>query len=278
MPRFAASSARAHAALAAVVVAAFAVACASSKPPPAPTAALTGSISYRERIALPETARVEIQILDATDEEAEPRLVAEKLLDRPGQIPIAFSIGYDPHAIDASHTYVLRVRIRVGEELWFASPFDLRVLTAGNPTRVAVELDRILATGPLGKAGRRSDDPDPPGIDPRVRAVRDEARAIDARLDRFDMREITEGDAQLRLWVDGDQPVKLEVAHAGTKPASYYFRDGALFWLRSPSGGFAFEQQQLVLRTDARLAPLADPGSGAGVLNETAAQLALFGM
>jgi putative lipoprotein len=272
-------SAARTAAVCAGALAALLVACAPPRAPQ-PAAALTGTISYRERIALPETARVEIQILDVTDEDADPTLITEKLLDHPGQVPIAFSIGYDPHSIQASHTYALRVRIHVGDDLWFASPFDLRVLTAGNPTRVAAVLDRISAGGPLAKGAGRVEDADPPGIDPRVRALRDEARAIDARLDRFDMREITEGPTQLRLWEDDDQPVKLEVADSGpiTRPSSYYFRDGTLFWMRGPSGGYAFEGQQLVLRTDARLTPVADPGSGAGVLNELAARLALFGL
>lgn len=271
--------ARHAAAIAAYCLIAFALGCASSTPPRAP-AELTGTISYRERMALPETARVEIQILDVSDEDEDPRVVAEKLMDRPGPVPIAFSIPYDPRAIDAERTYALRIGIRVGEELWFASPFDLRVLTAGNPTRAAVVLDRVAAGALPGKQRAHVADPDPPNLDPRVRALRDEARAIDARLDRYDMREITEGRAQLRLWTDGERPVKLEVAEGGaaTRPSSYYFRDGRLFWLRAPTAGFGFEGDRLVLRTDARLAPVADAGSGAGVLREAAERLALFGL
>lgn len=263
----------------AVALVALLAACAPS-PKPREGVAFTGTITYRERIALPPTARVEIQILDVTDEEAEPRLVAEKLLDTPGQVPIAFSIGYDPASIDASRTYALRVRIRVGEELWFASPFDLRVLTAGNPTRADVVLDRISAGGPVAKGAPRVADPDPPNLDARVKPYREEARAIDARLDRFDMREITEGPTQLRLWFRDDAPVKLEVADAGPilRPTSYYFRDGRLFWLRAPTGCYAFEGEQLVLRTDGKLVPLADTGSSAGVVRELESRLALFGL
>lgn len=263
----------------AAVVAALLAACAPS-PKPREGVALTGTITYRERIALPPTARVEIQILDVTDEEAEPRLVAEKLVDTPGQVPITFAIGYDPASIDANRTYALRVRIRVGEELWFASPFDLRVLTAGNPTRADVLVDRISEGGPVAKDAPRVADPDPPNLDARVKPYREEARAIDARLDRFDMREIREGPTQLRLWFRDDEPVKLEIADAGPilRPTSYYFREGRLFWLRAPTGGYAFEGEQLVLRTDGKLVPLAETGNGAGVLRELESRLALFGL
>jgi len=254
-------------------------ACAQPRPP-RDAASITGTITYRERMALPETARVELQILDVTDEDAEPALVTEKRIDTPGQVPIAFSIPYDPRAIDANHTYALRAKIRVGDDLWFASPFDVRVLTAGNPTRLDLVLDRISAGGPVGRRDAAVEDPDPPGLDARVRTVREEARAIDARLDRYDMREITEGPTQLRLWVDDDRPVKLEVADQGPvmRPSSYYFRDGHLFWMRSATGGYAFDGEQLVLRTDGKLVPMDDPGSGTVVLRELGAQLALFGL
>lgn len=266
-------------AVAACAALALVAACTETRAP-RDAATLTGTITYRERMALPETAQIEIQILDVTDEEAEPKLVSEKLMETPGQVPIAFAIAYDPGSIDVNHVYALRVRIHVGEELWFASPFDLRVLTAGNPSRAEVLLDSISAGAPAGKRELRADDPDPPGLDGRVRSLREEARAIDARLDRYDMREITEGTTQLRLWVEDDDPVKLEIADTGpvSRPQSYYFRDGQLFWMRAPTGGFAFEGEQLVLRTDGKLAPVADPGSGVGVLRELGARLALFGL
>lgn len=261
---------------------ALAVAACSQSGPSQPAAELAGTITYRERIALPAGARVEIQLLDVTDpDEPSPPLVAERLLDAPGQVPIAFSLGYDPKAVRADHTYSLRVRVRVGEELWFASPFDLRVLTGGNPDRVEVMLDRVSGDVDVSSGvTRTAPDPDPPNLDPRVKALRDEARAIDARLDRYDMREIVEGPRRLQLWFDDDRPVKLVVSDTGrlTRTSSYYFRDGSLFWVRDPSAGYAFQGQTLVLRTDAKLAPVADTAGGSGVWNEVRASLASFGL
>ena len=127
-------------------IAVVAIGCAQSSSPRR-TANLTGTITYRERIALPPAARVEVQLVDATDENETAPLVAERLMDAPGQVPIAFSLAYDPASIHANHTYALRVRIRVDEDIWFASPYDVRVLTAGNPAQVELQLERVSASG-----------------------------------------------------------------------------------------------------------------------------------
>jgi putative lipoprotein len=255
-------------------------ACGTPRPARDGAASLQGSIAIRESVTLPSDARVEIQILDVTDADAEPRLVAEKLMNAPPRLPFAFAVGYDPATIDANRTYALRVRIRVGEELWFASPFDLRVLTGGNPTQPSVQLDRISEAPAPAKGAPRVADPDPPHLDARVRPFREEARSIDARLDRLDMREIGEGRAKLRLWSDDDEPVKLEVADAGPvlRPTSYYFEGGQLFWMRAPNAGYGFQNGLLVVRTDGKLVPQAELGSADGVLRDVASRLALFGL
>jgi putative lipoprotein len=266
---------------AAAACAALALACSSPSRAPREPARLTGTATYRERIALPAAARLEVQLVDATEGQETTPLVAERLIEAPGQVPIAFSLDYDPRAIDARRTYALRVRIRVGEDVWFANPFDVRVLTGGNPNQVEVLLDRVSAGGaPAPGGGGRAQDPDPPNVDPRVKAVRDEARAIDARLDRLDMREVVQGSELLQLWTEGDAPVKLVVTDTSRlrRSSSYYFRGGELFWARDATAGYEFENGALVLRTDAALTPLAELSGGGGVLNAVRSHLAQFGL
>lgn len=256
-------------ALSSALLAVLAIACAQPAAKRVP-ANLAGTITYRERIALPPSARVEVQLVDATDENVTAPLIAERLIDEPGQVPIAFSLAYDPASIQSNHSYALRVRIRVDEDVWFASPFDLRVLTGGNPTQVEVQLERVSAGGAVTPSvSSRAADPDPPNLDPRAKSARDEARAIDARLDRLDMREITDGPERagfeprrLRLWVRNDEPVKLTVTETSQEgrlavAASYYFRDGRLFWVRATSGGYLFEGDALTLWLDGHLKPVA---------------------
>lgn len=272
-------------------IALLAVACAQPSGPRG-SANLTGTITYRERIALPANARVEVQLVDTTDENAAAPLVAERLIDAPGQVPIAFSLAYDPASIRSNRTYGLRVRIRVDADIWFASPFDVRVLTAGNPTQVELQLERVSASGAIvPAASSRGNDPDPPNLDPRAKPARDEARAIDGRLDRLDMREVTEGrerpgfePRRFRLWVRDGEPVKVTVTDASqagrTAPtSSYYFRDGQLFWVRTPTGGYLFEANTLTLSLDARLQPAATtPTQQARLQTELRSALAEFGI
>lgn len=254
--------------------------CATQSSAPRATSAVTGTLVYRERIALPPTARVELRLVEIRDDGGDDPVVAEALMETPGQVPIAFSLPYDPRRIDASRTYALHARIRVDGELWFASPFDIRVLTAGNPSQIEVELDRVSDAAAVSAGRVASNDPDPPNLDPRVAAVRREARAIDARLDRYDMREVTVGSERLQLWLEGDQPVKLTAAdYSGVgRSASYYFRNGALFWVRSPSMGWVFEGGAPVLRTDGKLQPLPDASGASAVLGDAQSRLAAFGL
>lgn len=254
--------------------------CATQPTTPRETATVTGTLVYRDRVALPPTARVEIQLVELRDDGTDDPLVAERLLDQPGPVPIAFSLPYDPRAIHADRTYALRARIRVEGELWFASPFDVRVLTESNPSQVEIELDRVSEAASVSSGRAANADPDPPNLDPRVAAARQEARAIDARLDRFDMREVVVGSERLQVWLQDDQPVKLVVSDTSGRGrgASYYFRDGQLFWVRSPSSGWLFESGALVLRTDARLAPVANAGGGGNVLADAQSRLATFGL
>ena len=278
-------------ALLAATIAVLAVGCAQPKGPRA-SANLTGTITYREHIPLPPDARVEVQLVDATDENAPSPLVAERLIDEPGQVPIAFSLSYDPASIRANHTYALRVRIRVDPDIWFASPFDVRVLTAGNPAQVELQLERVSASGAIvPAASSRGTDPDPPDLDLRAKSARDDARAIDSRLDRFDMREVTDGPERtgfeprrLRLWVRDDQPVKLTVTGASqagrtATASSYYFRDGQLFWVRTPSSGYLFEGGALTLSLDAHLRPTSNAQTEQAQLQtELRSALAEFGV
>jgi uncharacterized lipoprotein YbaY len=280
--------------LASASLAALAVGCADPKSQRGP-ANVTGTITYRERIALPSSARVEVQLVDATDQNETSPLIAERLIEQPGQVPIAFSLAYDPATIKASRTYALRVRIRVGEDIWFASPVEVRVLTAGNPSQVEVQLERVSAGGAVTPIVREAD-PDPPGLDPRVKSARDDARSIDASLDRLDMREVTDGPERtgfqprrLRLWIRGDEPVKLTVTEASpagriAPTASYYFRDGQLFWVRAPNGGYLFEGSALTTWLDSQLKPVPNADANAAQQNQTRVQaelrsaLATFGV
>ena len=59
-------------------------------------AQITGSVSYVQRIALSPEAELTIQLEDISRADAPATIIAEQTLTNPGQVPIAFTIQYDP--------------------------------------------------------------------------------------------------------------------------------------------------------------------------------------
>lgn len=82
-------------------------ACAS----PAGSGQLTGSVSYRERMALPEGAVVRVVLLDISLVGVPARVIAEQEIRPTHQVPIPFVLEYDPAAIESGHRYGLRATI-----------------------------------------------------------------------------------------------------------------------------------------------------------------------
>ena len=76
-------------------------ACASTEVPAEHTVAVTGSIAYRERIALPPTAQVEIRLDDVSLMDAPSKTIAQQSFTADGrQVPFAFSLTVDERRLD----------------------------------------------------------------------------------------------------------------------------------------------------------------------------------
>lgn len=86
-------------------------ACATLGPSEQPVS-VTGQITYRERIALPPTAQIEIQLSDVSLMDAPSRTIAQQSLTADGrQVPFAFSLTVDQHPLDPRHSYAVSARI-----------------------------------------------------------------------------------------------------------------------------------------------------------------------
>lgn len=76
---------------------------------------MTGTISYRQRIALTPAAVVEEKLLDVSRADAPSVTIAEQVIKPAGrQVPIAFELPYDARRIEERHRYVIQVRILEG--------------------------------------------------------------------------------------------------------------------------------------------------------------------
>lgn len=73
---------------------------------------LTGQITYRERMALPPTAQIQIQLSDVSLMDAPSRTIAQQSFTADGrQVPFAFSLTVDQRPLDPRHSYAVSARI-----------------------------------------------------------------------------------------------------------------------------------------------------------------------
>jgi len=113
---------------------------------------ITGSILYREAVALPPDATVHVRLVDTTDPEMPPRLVAEATIPAQGrQAPIPFEIVYKAADIAPAHRYAIRATIVSGSETLFASKARYPVITHGAPVKVDVLVEPPASRAPRPK-------------------------------------------------------------------------------------------------------------------------------
>lgn len=94
---------------------------------------ISGTVSYRERIALPADAVVHVQLLDMSVWEMPPPVLAEEKFTLGNrQVPVPFELKVDPAKIDLKHSHALRARIVVGYDIRFLSEVPIAVKLRGN--------------------------------------------------------------------------------------------------------------------------------------------------
>lgn len=109
-------------------------------------ATLAGAVAYRERIALPPDAMVIVRLEDVSLADAPSTVLAEQIIPTEGaQVPIRYTLRYDPQRLEANHSYAVSARITdAGGRLMWISDTQHRVLTGGAPTTdVPIMLVRV---------------------------------------------------------------------------------------------------------------------------------------
>jgi len=104
---------------------------------------VTGSVSYRERIALPADAVIHVALLDVSLMDVAAKLIAEQTITPQHQVPVPFALEYDPQDIDERMTYAIRATIRSAGKLIFTTDRSYQVLTRGNSSHVELILKKI---------------------------------------------------------------------------------------------------------------------------------------
>lgn len=106
---------------------------------------IRGTATYRERIALPPDAVLEVTLEDVSLADAAAREIASVRMKNPGNPPFSFELAYDPALIEERQTYAVRAAIRVDGKLMFTTDTFYPVLTRGAGTEVELLLRRVAA-------------------------------------------------------------------------------------------------------------------------------------
>jgi putative lipoprotein len=113
---------------------------------------ITGTATFRERMALPPAAVFEAVLVDASSADAPAETIAQTRVTSPGNPPIEFTITYDPARILPNRQYVVRARILLDDKLLFTTDTATPVITGDNPSKVSLMLRRVPGGSPGGPA------------------------------------------------------------------------------------------------------------------------------
>jgi putative lipoprotein len=112
-------------------------------------AKVTGSVTYRQRIALRPGSVVEVSLLDTSRADGLSTTLAHTVIENPGSPPIPFNLEYEPTEIDERMSYSVRATIRYRGRLIFTTDTDYPVLTRGAGS--TVDLVLVPVDGPREK-------------------------------------------------------------------------------------------------------------------------------
>ena len=110
-------------------------------------ARVTGTVSYRERLALLPGAVIKLQLADVSRADALAVVIGEQIIRTDGnQVPFRFEIPYDPAVIKPQNTYAVSARLEdANGRLRFITDQRYAVITRGAPTHVDLVLRQVSA-------------------------------------------------------------------------------------------------------------------------------------
>jgi putative lipoprotein len=124
---------------------AFFAACSSNEIPPEleDPARVMGTLTYMQRVTLPEDAVVTISLFVLPRPGSPASLVNEMPIPEHGQVPIPFEIWYRRDTIDEHKIYALKARIDVQGQTWFENRDLVPVITNHALRDVEILLDQV---------------------------------------------------------------------------------------------------------------------------------------
>ena len=117
-----------------------------------PTAFVSGTVTYRERLALTPGATLIVELRDVSYADGPAPLIARQTISSPGQVPIKFKVEYNREDIISRNRYSISAKIVESDgRLAFTNDTVYEVITHGNLDKVDMLL--ALVQPPLGLVG-----------------------------------------------------------------------------------------------------------------------------
>lgn len=106
----------------------------------AQTTMLMGTVNYLERMALPSSATVLVQLVDISKADAPAEVIAEDRITGATGGSIPYRLQFDQSRIKLGRSYALQARISDGDRLLFINTTRHAVFSGGrNNTRILVQ-------------------------------------------------------------------------------------------------------------------------------------------
>ncbi|WP_413110600.1 YbaY family lipoprotein [Thaumasiovibrio sp. DFM-14] len=91
---------------------------------------ITGTVNYRERVILPENAKITVSLQDVSIMDVKAELISQHAFIAQGQqVPLSFSLTFDNDVIEEGRRYALSARIEHDGKLLFITDRHYGVLT-----------------------------------------------------------------------------------------------------------------------------------------------------
>lgn len=112
---------------------------------------IEGRVWYRERMALPPDAEIQIFLEDVARMDVPSEVIATTRFAPEGGSPWTFSLAYDPLKLQDKGRYVLRARIESGGQLLFISTRQIPAFDSDTGAPIEILVSRV-GTTPSGAA------------------------------------------------------------------------------------------------------------------------------
>lgn len=108
------------------------------------TSVVTGSIVYRDRMALPDDARITVSLSDVSLADAPAKILSSVTFDAEGkQVPIMYKVPYTVDQVRAADRIAITATITIDGKLVYTTTTMHEVLTHGQPSRKDIIVERV---------------------------------------------------------------------------------------------------------------------------------------